>query len=56
MDSLTDQVLPNVRSGAADLGIGTFRKTEDDLTSVLLFKEPLVAVFPKRHAFSRPPG
>ena len=53
MDSLTDQVLPNVRSGAADLGIGTFRRTEDDLTSVLLFKEPLVAVFPKRHAFSR---
>ncbi len=53
MDSLTDQVLPNVRSGAADLGIGTFRKTEDDLTAVLLFKEPLVAVFPKRHAFSR---
>jgi DNA-binding transcriptional LysR family regulator len=53
MDSLTDQVLPNVRSGAADLGIGTFRRTEDDLTSVLLFKEPLVAVYPKRHAFSR---
>jgi len=53
MDSLTDQVLPNVRSGAADLGIGTFRRTEDDLTSILLFKEPLVAVYPKRHAFSR---
>lgn len=53
MDSLTDQVLPNVRSGTADVGIGTFRRTEDDLTSVLLFKEPLVAVFPKRHAFSR---
>jgi DNA-binding transcriptional LysR family regulator len=53
MDSLTDQVLPNVRSGAADLGIGTFRKTEADLVSVLLFKEPLVAVFPKRHAFGR---
>ena len=53
LDSLTEQVLPNVRSGAADLGIGTFRKTEDDMTSILLFKEPLVAVFPKRHAFSR---
>jgi DNA-binding transcriptional LysR family regulator len=53
MDSLTDQVLPNVRSGAADLGIGSFRRTEDDLASVLLFSEPLVAVFPKRHAFSR---
>ena len=53
IDSLTDQVLPNVRSGAADLGIGTFRKTEDDLTSVLLFREPLVAVFPKRHPFGR---
>jgi len=53
LDSLTDQVLPNVRSGAADLGIGTFRKTEADLSSALLFKEPLVAVFPKRHAFGR---
>lgn len=53
VDSLTDQVLPNVRSGAADLGIGTFRKTEEDLVSALLFREPLVAVFPKRHAFGR---
>lgn len=53
VDSLTDQVLPNVRSGTADLGIGTFRKTEADLVSVLLFREPLVAVFPKRHAFGR---
>lgn len=53
LDSLTDQVLPNVRSGAADLGIGTFRKTEADLSSALLFREPLVAVFPKRHAFGR---
>lgn len=53
LDSLTDQVLPNVRSGAADLGIGTFRKTEADLSSALLFREPLVAIFPKRHAFGR---
>lgn len=53
LDSLTGQVLPNVRSGAADLGIGTFRKTEADLISALLFKEPLVAVFPKRHALGR---
>lgn len=53
LDSLTDQVLPNVRSGAADLGIGTFRKTEADLSSTLLFKEPLVAIFPKGHALGR---
>ncbi|AGW90236.1 MULTISPECIES: LysR family transcriptional regulator [Cupriavidus] len=53
LDSLTDQVLPNVRSGIADLGIGTFRRTEDDLSSVLLFSEPLVAVFPRRHALAR---
>lgn len=52
-DSLTGEVLPNVRSGAADLGIGTFRKTEADLSSALLFKEPLVAIFPKRHALDR---
>lgn len=53
IDSLTGQVLPNVRSGAADLGIGTFRKTEADLTSEVLFREPLVAVFPRGHALGR---
>ena len=48
-DSLPGQVLPQVRTGAADLGIGTFSRTEEDLQRVLLFKEALVAVFPSSH-------
>lgn len=48
-DTLPDQVLPLVRSGAADLGIGTFHKTQDDLHRLLLFKESLVAVFARNH-------
>lgn len=52
-DSLPDQVLPHVRSGAADLGIGTFHHTEDDLSKTLLFRESLVAVFPSQHPFAR---
>lgn len=50
-DSLPDQVLPQVRSAAADLGIGTFHPSELGLQRVLLFKESLVAVFPRAHAF-----
>lgn len=48
-DTLPDQVLPLVRTGAADLGIGTFHKTQNDLHRVLLFKESMVAVFARRH-------
>ncbi|MDP3082754.1 MAG: LysR family transcriptional regulator [Rubrivivax sp.] len=49
-ESLPDEVLPQVRSGAADLGIGTFHRSEQGLQRVLLFKESLVAVFPRGHA------
>ncbi len=52
-DSLPDQVLPQVRAGSADLGIGTFHQTEADLTRVLLFKESLVAAFAPDHPFAR---
>jgi DNA-binding transcriptional LysR family regulator len=52
-DSLPGQVLSQVRSGIADLGIGTFSQTEEDLHRVLLFKEALVAVFPASHPLSR---
>lgn len=46
-DSLPDQVLPHVRTGAADLGIGTFHQVQDDLQAVLLFRESLVAMLPR---------
>jgi DNA-binding transcriptional LysR family regulator len=51
-DSLPTQVLPQVRAGTADLGIGSFLRTEKDLQRVLLFKEAMVAVFPAAHAFA----
>jgi DNA-binding transcriptional LysR family regulator len=50
-DSLPGQVLPQVRNGTADLGIGTFSRTEQDLQRVLLFKEAMIAVFPASHPF-----
>ena len=50
-DCLPPQVLPQVRAGTADLGIGSFRHAEKDLQRVLLFKEALVAVFPASHPF-----
>ena len=52
-DSLPVQVLPQVRSGTADLGIGTFAQTEEGLQRVLLFKEAMVAVFPASHRLAR---
>lgn len=52
-DSLPDEVLPRVKSGAADIGIGTFDDNEPDLGRILLFRESLVAVFPKNHAFAK---
>ncbi|HEU0204948.1 MAG TPA: LysR substrate-binding domain-containing protein, partial [Burkholderiaceae bacterium] len=52
-DSLPNQVLPQVRAGTADLGIGTFPRTEHDLQRRLLFKEAMVAVFPASHPFAR---
>ena len=52
-DSLPAQVLPQVRSGSADLGIGTFAQAEEGLQRVLLFKEAMVAVFPASHRLAR---
>lgn len=51
-DSLPGEVLPQVKTGTADLGIGTFSGSEEGLQRVFLFKEALVAVFPASHAFA----
>jgi DNA-binding transcriptional LysR family regulator len=48
-DSLPEQVLMQVRSGGADLGIGSFREGEPGLQWNPLFQEPLVAVYPRGH-------
>lgn len=53
-DSLPDHVLPQVRAGAADLGIGTFHQAQDDLERTLLFKESLVAVYSREHVWPAP--
>lgn len=51
-DTLPTQVLPQVSSGQADIGIGTFAANEAGLQRTLLFTEAMVAVFPVGHAFS----
>ena len=48
-DSLPEQVLMQVRSGGADLGIGSFREWEPGLQWSPLFQEPLVTVYPRGH-------
>ena len=52
-DTLPNQVLPLVRSGAADVGIGTFASDEVDIQRTLLFSESMAAAFPSGHAFAR---
>ena len=55
-DTLPDQVLPKVRSGAADIGIGTFRQPRSDVEPRLLFRESLDAVFLRNLPPVRRPG
>lgn len=50
-DTLPTQVLPQVRGGSADVGVGTFASDEADVKRTLLFSEAMVAVFPAGHAF-----
>ncbi|WP_299454010.1 LysR family transcriptional regulator [uncultured Pigmentiphaga sp.] len=52
-DALPDEVLPQVRNGAADLAIGTFKRTESELHRIRLFEESLVAIFPVGHPLAR---
>jgi DNA-binding transcriptional LysR family regulator len=49
-DTLPGEVLPQVRSGDADVGIGTFASDESALGRTLLFTDAMVAVFPADHA------
>jgi len=51
LDMLPAQVLPLVRSGEADVGIGTFAAGEADVVRMLLFAEAMVAAFPVGHPF-----
>lgn len=46
LDVLTQQILRHVRSGEADLGVGTFLNTEPDVQLHALFEDKLVLVMP----------
>ncbi|MGQ0544844.1 MAG: LysR substrate-binding domain-containing protein, partial [Betaproteobacteria bacterium] len=46
LDVLTGQILEAVHSGEADLGVGTFRKSEPEVQFETLFEDRLVAVVP----------
>jgi DNA-binding transcriptional LysR family regulator len=45
-DVLTDQILQSVRSGAVDIGIGTFEKSETELELSTLYEDVLGVVMP----------
>jgi DNA-binding transcriptional LysR family regulator len=46
LDVLTGQILEAVRSGEADFGVGTFRKSEPEVELDTLYEDRLVAVLP----------
>lgn len=46
LDVLTGEILHAVRSGEADLGVGTFRNTEPEVQLDPLYEDHLVAVIP----------
>lgn len=54
-DSLPEEVVAQVRNGAADLAVGSFRGPEPGLRCTHLFDEPLVAVYPRDHPIGELP-
>jgi DNA-binding transcriptional LysR family regulator len=46
------EIIEDVRSGLSDFGIGPIDSLPDTLTSELLLREPLYAVYPTTHQFS----
>lgn len=53
LDVLTAGILEAVRSGEADLGIGTFSKSEPEVQFDALYEDRLVAVLPAASALAR---
>lgn len=51
-DSLPDEVVAQVRGGAADIAVASFPQPEPGLRWTELFEEPLVAVYPRGHPLS----
>jgi len=46
------EIIEDVRSGLSDFGIGPIDSLPDTLTSELLLREPLYAVYPTTHPFA----
>ncbi len=53
LDVLTGEILLAVRSGEADLGVGTFRKSEPEVQLDPLYEDRLVAVLPAGSPLAR---
>lgn len=53
LDVLTADILEAVRTGEADLGVGTFRKTEPEIRLDTLYEDRLMAVLPATSRFAR---
>ncbi|TCR63691.1 LysR family transcriptional regulator [Bosea sp. BK604] len=54
-DSLPEEVVAQVRNGAADLAVASYQGPEAGLRCTPIFEEPLVAVYPKAHALNELP-
>lgn len=49
IDARTDQIVARVKSGEADIGVGTFASDEDGITRSLLGRDELLVFCPRRH-------
>lgn len=49
IDAGTDQIVARLKSGEADIGVGTFAANEDGVTRTLLTRDELMLFCPKRH-------
>lgn len=52
-DQLTEQILQSVRSGTADLGIGTFEKSATELELSTLYEDVLGVIMPNNSPLAR---
>lgn len=51
-DVLTNQIIQYVRGGTADIGIGTFEKSDTELELSTLYQDVLGVVLPAKHALA----
>lgn len=49
IDARTDHMIAHIKSGEADIAIGTFGANEEDVTRTLLTRDELMLFLPRRH-------